>query len=88
MDRVGNECAVGKVFIRLGWRDSIPKVGRKQKREVGIPDGLDWLVWRLVVERVAKLEEVERYYDLVDVLDAHISLDLKFAAEALASEVE
>jgi hypothetical protein len=43
-------------------------------------------VWRLVVEQVATLKEVETYYDLIDVLDAHEALDLKYDAEAQAVE--
>jgi hypothetical protein len=43
-------------------------------------------VWRLVVEQVTTLKEVETYYDLNDVLDAHEALDLKYEAEARAVE--
>ena len=33
------------------------------------------------MERITTLEEVETYYDLVDVLDANMSLDLMQLAE-------
>jgi len=39
------------------------------------------LIWRLVVEEVGRLKEIETYYDLNDVLDAHDALDLKVSAE-------
>jgi len=35
----------------------------------------------LIVEQVATLKEVDKYYDLVDVIDAHYALDLRHAAE-------
>jgi len=38
---------------------------------------LSWLIWRLVVNNVATLKEIETYYDLVDVFDAHDALDVK-----------
>lgn len=40
-----------------------------------------WLLGRLVVYQVATLRELETYYDLVDVLDAHAWLDLRIKAE-------
>jgi len=40
----------------------------------------------LVVERVATLEEVETYYDLIDVFDANAALDLREEAERKAWE--
>lgn len=42
------------------------------------------MIWRIVVERVATLQEIETYWDLCDVLDAHLSLDLVAEAEAKA----
>ena len=44
------------------------------------------MTWRLVIERVATLKEVETYYDLVDVLDAHLALDIRDEAEARAMD--
>jgi hypothetical protein len=38
---------------------------------------LNWIVWRLVVEQVATLQEIQTYYDLCDVFDAHIALNFK-----------
>ena len=34
-------------------------------------------VWRIVFEKVASLEEIERSWDLNDLADAHIALDLR-----------
>ena len=48
---------------------------------VKIPSHLPWLVWRLVVTHTATLYEVMTFYDLVDVLNAHESLDLLDEAE-------
>jgi hypothetical protein len=41
---------------------------------------LNWFLWRLIVEEVGTLKEIETYYDLNDVLDAHDALDLKSEA--------
>jgi hypothetical protein len=41
-------------------------------------------VWRLVVEQVATLREIDTHYDLIDLLDAHEALDLKYEAEEQA----
>lgn len=46
------------------------------------------MTWRLVTEKVATLKEVNTYYDLVDVLDAHLALDLRDEAEAKAMETK
>lgn len=40
-----------------------------------------WPAWRLVLERVATLQEVETYYSLDDVIMAGEALDLKYSAE-------
>jgi hypothetical protein len=42
------------------------------------------MFWRLVVEKVATLTELDSHYDLVEVYDAHTALDLLQEAEALA----
>jgi hypothetical protein len=42
----------------------------------------------LVVERIASLKEIETYYDLVEVFDAHEALDLKYEADAKSMETE
>jgi hypothetical protein len=39
-----------------------------------------------VVEKVATLEEIDKHYDLVDLLDLHTALDLRDEAEAKAYE--
>ncbi|MCP4605067.1 MAG: hypothetical protein GY847_31845 [Proteobacteria bacterium] len=35
------------------------------------------MVWRLVSEKVATLREVNTYYDLLDVMDAHEALNIQ-----------
>ena len=42
------------------------------------------MIWRLVGNRVATLQEIDSHYDLIDVLDANETLDILHAAEALA----
>ena len=39
-------------------------------------------MWRLVLDRVATLTEIETAWDIVDVLDANEAADLKADAEA------
>ena len=77
--------AVGKVLGRLGKRRDIP--GRRSDgRGVKVPGHIRWLTWRLVLEGMATLQEVETYYDLVNVLDANEALDLKEEAEHRATD--
>ena len=35
------------------------------------------MVWRIILERIATLEEIETHYSLLDLLDANIALDFK-----------
>jgi len=46
---------------------------------------LEWPVWRLVVQHVASLEELERWWSIEDVADANEALDATAEAEAEAS---
>jgi hypothetical protein len=39
-----------------------------------------------VIEQIATLKEIETYYDLCDVLDAHLALDLKYEVETKSME--
>ena len=84
---LGDEGAVGKIVQRLGERCQWPRRGGGTGKSVQIPDHLDWLVWRLVLARIATLEEIETYYDLLELLDAHEALDLQEEADAIANEV-
>ena len=43
---------------------------------------INWYKWRPILEGVATLEEVETYYSLNDLADAHEALDIKDEAEA------
>ena len=45
----------------------------------GEVDGPEWYVWRLVVEQVATLRELDDHWCMSDVLDANEALD-KWAA--------
>lgn len=36
-----------------------------------------WLVWRLVLSRVATLEEIDRHFSIDDILDAYLLLEYK-----------
>jgi ABC-type uncharacterized transport system substrate-binding protein len=51
-----------------------------------VPEGLFWPAWRLVLDGVATLEEIETHYSLDDVMSANLMLDLKHEAERLARE--
>ena len=74
---------MGKVLERLDqWRNRKSAGNASEGKGVDIPEYIEWLVWRLVVEKVATLQEVDEYYDLVQVIEAHIVLDIKEEAEA------
>jgi hypothetical protein len=79
---------VGKVINRLSRADATAdrRPRRKEEKCIEVPEYLDWLYWRLVVFKVATLEELECYYDLADVLEAHEALDFKQELEAKAWE--
>lgn len=44
-------------------------------------------MWRLVIERVATLTEIETRWDIIDVLDANEACDLRDDAEAALAPV-
>lgn len=39
------------------------------------------MIWRPVVERIATLQEINLHYDIIDLLNANESLDLREEAE-------
>ena len=43
---------------------------------------IDWFKWRPIVNQIVTLEEVERYWTICDLADAHEALDIKNEAEA------
>ncbi len=45
------------------------------------------MIWRPVVEHIARLHEIDTHYDLLDLLSAHEALDLRDAAERRAYDV-
>lgn len=48
---------------------------------MSVPKNLNWFLWRIVIERVATLEEIETHWDLCDLLEAHDALDLRDRVE-------
>lgn len=71
---------MGKVFTRPG-RKNYPSGAIKDKKvkSVVIPEHLDWFIWRLVLEGGIQLREIETFYDLNDIYDAHELLDIRGA---------
>lgn len=51
-----------------------------------MPDGLSWPIWRLVVNKVATLREIEEHWSLRDLVLANEALDI--LEEARAGEPE
>ena len=45
---------------------------------------MKWQKWRLVLEGVATLQELEEYYDINDICDANEALDVKAEVERRA----
>jgi hypothetical protein len=41
-------------------------------------------VWRLVIRKIATLQEIETHYSLIDLMDANEVLDLQDRAESQA----
>lgn len=80
---VGLQGAMGKVIKRINERPSF-KSHERDKSAVPVPKHLNWLIWRLVVAKIATLKEINEYYDLCDVWDAHTALDLQDEAERRA----
>lgn len=72
---------MGKVLDRLGERSR--RASGRSGKTVAIPSHLEWLEWRLVAKQVATLSELRSFYDLVDVLDAHTTLDILDEVESL-----
>jgi hypothetical protein len=49
---------------------------------VELPKFIKWWKWRLVIEKITTLKEIEQYWSLLDVYDANRIIDLKDEAEA------
>ena len=45
-----------------------------------------WAVWRLVIEKVASLREIEEFWSIDDLADANDALDCMREAEAANSK--
>lgn len=54
----------------------------------GEVDGPEWFVWRLVVEQIATIREIDRHWSLSDVLDANEALDKWAARQQRARRLE
>lgn len=50
------------------------------------PAHLDWFTWRLVLANAATLMELDTYWSVVDMMDAHEALDLQDEAMRLAQQ--
>ena len=80
---LGNENAIRGFFRRLGAQRRRPAEVSKGNA-VAVPEHIEWIVWRVVGNRIATLEEIDRHYDLIDLLDANETLDLFAEAERAA----
>ena len=78
--------AVRGFFQRLRERPKRVAYGPSKGTSLDIPAGLDWEVWRIVASprMGATLKEIREDWSLLDLLDAHITLDLLDDAEARA----
>lgn len=47
---------------------------------------MNWFLWRPVIAGVARLEEIEMHWDLLDLMTAHELLDLKDEADWRANQ--
>jgi len=76
---------MGKVFRRFDeYHRTAKRIKSDSGSSIAIPDFIDWLRWRLVIEKIATLQEINTHYDILDVLDANILLNLKDEAEQRA----
>ena len=66
--------------IQKSHRGDIRKKKRKgnSKKE---PPKIEWFIWRIVLSKIATLEEIERSWTLSDLMDAHEALDYKEETE-------
>ena len=47
---------------------------------------VSWYLWRPVVERIATLHEIETFWSIDDLADAHEALDIRNEAEVKAAQ--
>jgi hypothetical protein len=47
---------------------------------------ISWYLWRPVVERIATLQEIETYWSIDDLADAHEALDIQYEAQQKIGE--
>jgi hypothetical protein len=47
---------------------------------------VNWYLWRPVVERIATLHEIETFWSIDDLADAHEALDIRNEAEVKAAK--
>jgi hypothetical protein len=67
-----------RFFVRDYWQPS-RKVANDTKKygKLSIDICNEWLIWRLVVSKVATLEEIRSTYSLGDVLKLNAILDMR-----------
>ncbi len=47
---------------------------------------MNFAIWRLVLDRVATLQEIETHWSIDDIADAHEALDVKAAIELAVNQ--
>lgn len=50
---------------------------------VEIPEGLDWFIWYPIVKGVTKLTELQDSWTIVDLIEAHMAIDVTQRAEMM-----
>ena len=82
---------MGKVLSVAADRNEFLKAAehtkdKKNRVSVDTPESLDWLKWRLILKKVATLQELEHTYDLADLFCAHLALDVQAEVEYLQAK--
>lgn len=67
-------------------RASITSYRRPDSVPIVVPAHINYLVWKIVMAKVATLQEINTYYDINDVLDANELLALQEQAVAQDEE--
>lgn len=82
---------MGKVLTIVADRNEFLRAAKhpkdkKNRVSVDTPESLDWLKWRLILKKVATLQELEQVYDLADLFCAHLALDIQDEVEYLQAQ--
>lgn len=87
MARLRAHGPVHRFFRRLAAWKALPEepadkgAGDEKAGQVPIPDGLIWEVWELVIHGIATLREIRESWDIVDLIEAQMAMDVKRRAE-------